>query len=165
MVCVRWYNSDPVPNVALGALVTVYGKVVVYKGMLQLRVYKICILSHYMSPCPCTVLRVYLVFVCVDLSSWSHSCRGRPQCRGVPHGKCRPPQNICVQQAVSATGHRLEARLLHSTTVHSDTTPPVVLASHSGVEHCVRIPTPIVQQCTGTWTHHSRVAAQGRCVE
>ena len=44
IVCVRWYNSDPVPNIALGALVTVYGKVVVYRGLLQLRVNQICIL-------------------------------------------------------------------------------------------------------------------------
>ena len=59
IICVRWYNSDPVPNIALGALVTVYGKVVVYRGMLQLRVYQICIRSHY-APYQCTALCVCL---------------------------------------------------------------------------------------------------------
>ena len=64
IVCVRWYNSDPVPNIALGALVTVYGKVVVYRGMLQLRVYQICIHSHY-APYRCAALCVCLHRVCV----------------------------------------------------------------------------------------------------
>lgn len=65
IVCVRWYNSEPVPNVALGALVTVYGKVVVYRGMLQLRVYKICILGQpvRLSMCVFVTLSTYVLYV------------------------------------------------------------------------------------------------------
>lgn len=77
IVCVRWYNSDPVPNIALGALVTVYGKVVVYRGMLQLRVYQICIHSHY-APYRCTALCVCLHRVCVCTVCASAPCVSEP---------------------------------------------------------------------------------------
>jgi hypothetical protein len=39
--CIRWYNKDPVPRIRLGQLVSVYGKLVDYRGARQIRVYQI----------------------------------------------------------------------------------------------------------------------------